>query len=92
MPSSSTPAKATIETLNSNRLTRHTWRSSRMLISPLTATSTMAASTTLGRLLSKPVRYIRHRPIVTEANTSASGVLAPALSFTEDCDRPPATG
>ena len=28
----------------------------------------------------------------TDAKTSASGVLAPALSFTEDCDRPPATG
>ena len=63
-----------------------------MLINPLTATSTIAASTTFGRLLSIPVRYMRHRPIVTEANTSASGVLAPALSFTEDCDRPPATG
>ena len=63
-----------------------------MLINPLTATSTMAASTTLGRLLSNPVRYIRQMAIVTEANTSASGVLAPALSFTDDCDRPPATG
>ena len=63
-----------------------------MLISPLTATSTMAASTTLGRLPSKPVRYIRHKAMVTEANTSASGVFAPALSFTEDCDSPPATG
>ena len=30
--------------------------------------------------------------MVTEANTSASGVLAPAFSLTEDCDRPPATG
>ena len=64
MPSSSTAAKATIETLNSKRLTRQTWRSSPTSISPLTATSTMAASTTLGRLASIPVRYIRHRPIV----------------------------
>ena len=54
MPSSSTAAKATIDTMNSKRLTRHTWRSSPMLISPLTATSTMAASTTLGRLAQQP--------------------------------------
>ena len=51
-----------------------------------------AASTTFGRLASKPVRYIRHRPMVIDANTSASGVRAPALSFTDDCERPPATG
>ena len=30
MPSSSTAAKATIDTMNSKRLTRHTWRSSPM--------------------------------------------------------------
>ena len=31
-------------------------------------------------------------PSVIEAKTSASGVRAPALSFTADCERPPATG
>ncbi len=90
MPISSAAAKATIDTLNSSRLTRHTWRSSATLTSPFTATSTIAASITFGRLLSRPARYMRHRPMVTDANTSASGVPAPALSFTEDCEcRPP---
>ena len=92
IPSTSTPANAIIATPNSNRLTRHRCRSSPTLISPLTATSTIAASTTLGRLRSNPVRKIRHSAIVSEANTSASGVFAPALSFTDDCDSPPATG
>ena len=30
--------------------------------------------------------------MVADAKTRASGERAPALSFTEDCDRPPATG
>ena len=32
------------------------------------------------------------RSMVTEAITNASGDRAPALSFTVDCERPPATG
>ena len=92
IPSTSTPAKATIEMPNSNRLICHSRRRPRTSISPLTATRTIAASTTVGRLRSRPVRNSRHNAIVVEANTSASGVLAPALSFTDDCDRPPATG
>src|SRR5688572_29433202 len=44
------------------------------------------------RMRRDEVRNSRTTPIVSEQNTSASGVLAPALSFTEDCDRPPATG
>ena len=35
----------------------------------------------------KQAQRERHR-----ANTSASGVRAPALSLTADCDKPPATG
>ena len=61
-------------------------------MSPFTATSTIAASTTSGRLRKRPVRNSRQSAIVADANTSASGVLAPALSFTVDCESPPATG
>ena len=57
-----------------------------------TAVSTTAASTAFGRFSSRPVRNSRHSASVIEAKTSASGVRAPALSLTADCDRPPATG
>ena len=57
-----------------------------------TATSTIAASTTVGKLCSKPVKNSRQPPIASEAKTSDSGDFAPALSFTADCDSPPATG
>ncbi len=52
----------------------------------------MAANTAFGRLVKSPVKKSRHSASVTEQITSASGVRAPALSFTADCDRPPATG
>ena len=79
MPSSSTPANATIATVNSKRLTRHSRAISRKSIRPFTATSTMAASTALGRFWTRPVRKSRQRPSVAEANTSASGVLRAGL-------------
>ena len=52
----------------------------------------MAASTALGRLVSSPVKKSRQSASVTEQNTNASGVCAPAWSLTADCDNPPATG
>ncbi len=92
MPSSSTPANAIMATQNSTRDNVHVRRSSRTLTRPFTATSTIAASTTSGRLRNRSVRNRRHTAIAPDANTSESGVRAPALSFTVDCDRPPATG
>ena len=92
IPSTSTPANATMATLKSKRLTRHNRAISRMSIKPFTATSTMAASTALGRFCTSPVRKSRQSASVAEAKTSASGVCAPAFSFTADCDNPPATG
>ena len=47
---------------------------------------------TSGRLCSRPVKNSKQKAIVAEAKTSESGVRAPALSFTADCDRPPAMG
>jgi len=52
----------------------------------------MDASTAFGRLVNSPVKNSRHSASVTEQITSASGVRAPALSLTADCDSPPATG
>ncbi len=56
------------------------------------ATRTIAASITIGRFLSSPVRKRRQTPIVTEATTRDNGVFAPALSLTADWDKPPLTG
>jgi hypothetical protein len=61
-------------------------------MSRYTAAKTMAASTDLGRLVNNPAKNSRHSANVTEQTTSASGVRAPAVSFTADCDKPPATG
>ena len=52
----------------------------------------MAANTALGRFVNSPVKNSRHSASATEQITSASGVRAPALSLTADCDKPPATG
>ena len=59
---------------------------------PATAVSTTAASTAFGKFSRSPVRKRRHSASVKDAKTSASEVRAPALSFTADCDSPPATG
>ena len=59
---------------------------------PDIAVSTTAASTAFGKFSNNPVRKSKHSASVTEAKTRASGVRAPALSFTADCDSPPATG
>ena len=59
---------------------------------PFTAISTMTARTTLGRLRNRPVRKSKQSARVMEVKTRANGVFAPALSFTIDCERPPATG
>ena len=61
-------------------------------INPYTAVSTTAAKTAFGRFASTPVRNNRQRASVNEAKTRASGVRPPAMSFTADCDKPPATG
>ena len=68
MPNSSTPRNAATATQNSRRLSIHTRRSSSTFTRPLTATSTIAASTTFGRLASRPVRNSRHARIASEAN------------------------
>ena len=92
IPNKSTPISATIAMLNSNRLTCHKCRKAARSISPRTATRTIAANTTIGRLCKRPVKNSKQIPIVADANTSASGVRAPALSFTADCESPPAIG
>ena len=77
---------------NRARLTRHMRSNAGKIQQPVTAIRTTAASTAFGRFSSNPVRKSRQSASVIEAKTSASGVRAPALSFTADCDSPPATG
>ena len=56
------------------------------------ATNTMEARITIGKFASMPVKNKRHKAMAVDANTNDNGVLAPAVSFTADCDNPPATG
>ena len=59
-------------------------------MSPLTAMRTMAPRTACGRSARGPVRNKRRRG-AREATGRARGDFAPALSFTADWERPPAT-
>src|SRR6476659_6887704 len=68
------------------------WNSARKSKSPSIAVKTTAARTALGRFSKNPVRKSRHSARAIDARIKASGVCAPALSFTADCDSPPATG
>ena len=68
------------------------WNSAGKSNKPYTAVSTTAASTAFGRFSKNPVRKSKQRASVTDTKTRASGLRAPALSFTADCDSPPATG
>ena len=74
------------------RLTRRSRTISFTLISPETATRTIAARTALGRLATRPVRKRRQSAIVPDATRIENGVFAPDFSLTADCERPPATG
>ena len=56
------------------------------------ATSTTEASITEGKFFNSPVKNRRQAAIVTDAIINETGVLAPASSFTADCDKPPLTG
>ena len=79
MPSSNTPTSATIEILNSDRLIRQRCLSALTSISPRTATSTIEASTTVGKLLRVPVRNSKQAASVADAKSRLSGVCAPSL-------------
>ncbi|MNC86766.1 hypothetical protein D3C83_24430 [compost metagenome] len=92
MPSSRTATSTIAAARKSGRLIFSMRISAGTSMSPATAVSTIAARTALGRFSSRPVRNSRQSASVIEAKTRASGLRAPALSLTADCDRPPATG
>ena len=58
----------------------------------MTAASTMAASTGCGRFRSSPDANSTTISVKRAATSPESGVRAPALSLTSDCDMPPLTG
>ena len=58
----------------------------------MTAASTTAASTGCGRLRSRPVAKSTTTSVNSVATRPETGVRAPELSFTSDCDMPPLTG
>ena len=58
----------------------------------MTAASTMAASTGCGRFRSNPDAKSTTISVKTAATRPDTGVRAPALSLTSDCDMPPLTG
>ena len=58
----------------------------------MTAASTIAASTGCGRFRSRPDANSTTMSVKRAATSPESGVRAPALSLTSDCDMPPLTG
>jgi hypothetical protein len=91
-PDPSTPRSATIATANSARLKRQMCRNAWISTRLMTAASTIAASTGWGRFRSSPDANSTTIRVKTAAIRPESGVRAPALSFTSDCDMPPLTG
>ena len=77
-PDPSTPRKAAAETANSVRLKRQRRRIALTLTSPMTAISTIAASTGCGRLCSRPERNSDDDAgSASAAMSPESGVRAP---------------
>ena len=91
-PDPRTPSSAAIATANSVRLNRQMVRSAWTSTRPMTAASTIAARTGCGRLRSSPEAKSTTTSVNSVATSPETGVLAPALSFTSDCDMPPLTG
>ncbi len=67
-------------------------RSAAMSTRPVTAARTMAASTGCGRFRNSPDAKSATISMKRAAISPDSGVRAPALSLTSDCDMPPLTG
>ena len=91
-PEPRTPSSATIDTKNSVRLKCQMCRRAATSTRLITAASTMAASTGCGRFRSRPEANSTTTSVKTAATSPDSGVRAPALSLTSDCDMPPLTG
>ena len=68
------------------------WRSVSICTRPVTATRMIAASTGCGRSRSRPVKKTATSSVTSAATSPESGVRAPAVSFTSDCDIPPLIG
>ncbi len=79
-------------TANSVRLKRQMLRRASTWISPVTAISTTAARTGCGRVRNSPVKKSTTTSVMSAATSPESGVRAPAVSLTSDCDMPPLTG
>ena len=79
-------------TANSARLKRQMLRSASTWIRPVTAISTTAARTGCGSVRSSPVKNSTTTSVMSAATSPESGVRAPAVSLTSDCDMPPLTG
>ena len=91
-PEPRTPSSAAIDTKNSERLKCQMCFRAAMSIRLMTAASTIAASTGCGRFRNSPEANSTTMSVKSAATSPDSGVRAPALSFTSDCDMPPLTG
>ena len=91
-PDPSTPRNAAMAMANSARLKRQMCRSAATSTRLMTAARTIAASTGCGRFRSSPDAKSTTTSVKSAAMRPESGVRAPALSLTSDCDIPPLTG
>ncbi len=91
-PAPRTPRSAAMATANSVRLKRQMLRSASTWMSPVTAISTTAARTGWGRSRNSPVKKSTTTSMMSAATSPESGVRAPPVSLTSDCDMPPLTG